>query len=92
MNPDMMDAWQNLLIKLVSPQYMPRRSFGSAQEQRKKTAPRTGGGGIGKDYCALAMRYRKHIMWPLVQVILGAKVVSLIPVVMPFSTAHRTAS
>ena len=37
-------------------------------------------------------RYRKVTIWPRVQVALGLKVVSLVPLVTPLATAHMTAS
>lgn len=37
-------------------------------------------------------RYRKVMIWPLVQTLLGLKAVALVPPVIPFSTAHFTAS
>ena len=40
---------------------------------------------------ALAARYRKVTIWPRVQVLSGEKVVSLVPLVTPFSTAQATA-
>ena len=36
-------------------------------------------------------RYRKVTTWARLQMVSGAKRLSLTPVVMPFSTAHRTA-
>lgn len=39
----------------------------------------------------LKKRYRKDTIWARVQVLLGLKVVALVPLVMPFSAAHRTA-
>ena len=36
-------------------------------------------------------RYRKVTIWPLVQVSSGAKVVGVVPLVIPFSTAQATA-
>ena len=40
---------------------------------------------------ACAARYRKVMIWPRVQGVSGEKVVSVVPLVMPFSTAHSTA-
>ena len=37
-------------------------------------------------------RYRKVTIWARVQFALGLKVVAVVPAVIPFSTAHRTAS
>ena len=38
------------------------------------------------------MRHRKVTTWPRVQMPLGSKAVSVLPVVMPFSTAQAMAS
>ena len=42
-----------------------------------------------RDY--LAQRYRKVTTWARLQMELTPKVVALMPLVMPFSAAHRTA-
>lgn len=39
-----------------------------------------------------AARYKKVTVWARFTVAFGAKVSALVPLVMPFSTAHRTAS
>ena len=42
-------------------------------------------------YSSPRQRYRKVTIWARVQLVLGLKVVSLVPLVTPFSTAHWTA-
>ena len=43
-------------------------------------------------YSSPRQRNRKVTIWARVQFVLGLKVVSLVPLVTPFSTAHSTAS
>ena len=45
---------------------------------------------IALDYSVSALQ-RKVTIWARVQSLLGLKVVAVVPAVIPFSTAHRTA-
>jgi len=58
--------------------------------QRKTGFPKEAGFAAGSYFTK--QRYRKVTIWPLRQSLPGAKVVAVVPEVMPFYAAQRTAS